>query len=949
MDDQTKLNFFNGNVSHHNQLNIVNTNNSDKLNIVYMNAQSMRNKLYDIEQLMISMRCEIHILVITETWLKVNEEKFFNFLGYNSFFCSRTLGYGGTAIFVKSCIPATAIYSNDSSLCNLLIVKLIKHNLNLVSVYRSPSNYFPTFIELIELIFQKYSQCIFVGDFNINLLNISDKETLKYNEIINTNGYLILNKISPDFITRRSMTIGTIIDHIFTDILSIQYEIIMSDTSLSDHKLMLIRMNKPPILNTNNQLFNVIDYSNILNDNLWLEIRNSRTMENMVLYLQKLRQKNSKYILPKLKNTVHKSWMNNEILALIRKREYFFKLKKKSPENSYVNNKYNYYRQLIVKKIKSVKKAINSKIISELIDRPKDLWKHLNLLIFNKYSEENSISLNINDSIVNDSCLIAEHFNNYFINAPTEVTKHIPPINISNFSDLNYRISHPLDLYEANPEEIHCLINQLKSSVATGTDEIPAKLLKFISFYLTDLLAMFLNDMFRTGIFPTSLKCTKVTPILKSGNSLDPNNYRPISVISALAKVAERAILNRFSEFLESNNILTNKQFGFCKSSNTTAACVSLTNFISSNLDKKHFVSGIFLDIRKAFDTVDHEILIVKLQKLGLTGPQLELFKSYLVNRPQKVVISNHSSSEKIVILGVPQGSILGPTLFKFFINDLSFVELNGMLQLYADDAVILYTSTSLQDLYTQMQADLDSLLVWFNKNRLVLNHDKTKYMVFGNREALSNDVLKYNNFPINQVSTFTYLGLIIDSKLKWFDHIDKIKSSIVPYIFAIKRVKYLLPKESLLLIYNAYILPYLNYVSPIWSGCAKYKIDELVVLQKKAIKYILNVPILFPSQSLFLQFTSFEIMLKRDLLVLVHQIINNNIKHNFNLIKTADSHPHYTRRRSHYHIDYFATNMSSNNVLYRGLTTYNNLPSELKLIKKVKEFKYKLTNFLKS
>lgn len=935
-------------VTHHNFLNDC-VGNVDQLNIAYINAQSIRaNKLQAIEHFLNSMNCEIHILVITETWLTENEEKFYNLFDYNSFYSSRSTGYGGTAIFVKSYIPATFVLKNDVDFCNTLIVRLVNLNFNIISFYRSPKNHMVNFTDLLESICSSYSKSIIIGDINLNLLN-NDKDAVNYKNILATNGYVILNKIAPEYITRSSNLIGTIIDHVITSLLNIQYDISLADTSLSDHKFLLLRMNKTISKPNSFHTKTVIDYENIFNDRTWFDILNSSSFDKMITSFTNLVKSHTKVITKRYKN--HKSWINKDIIDLIKNREKFFHLKKKAPNNEYVTKKYEFYSKQVVYKIRVAKNSENSKIIEHTVNKPMELWKQLKLLMFNKVSKINMIYLSDGSHILDNSHKIADKFNEQFVDAPLSITGHFPNVCVSDFSYVAYQITSKLDFYEVSSKEVVNIISSLNPSAATGLDQISTKMLKFCSSKIADKISILLNEMFRSGQFPNSFKKAKVVPIFKKGNNLDPNNYRPISILSAFSKIAENAILSRFNEFLLKNNIIYSQQFGFIKNSNTMAACLNLTNFLSINLDKKKYVGAFFLDLKKAFDTVDHHLLLLKLGKLDLNEKQLKLFSSYLSNRSQQVTVNDVASTFLNIKIGVPQGSILGPCLFLFFINDLSLLHLSGSLQLYADDAVLLYSSSSQQNLCQQMQSDLSMIETWFSTNRLVLNHDKTKCMFFGNK-IYSDYIfqnLKYDGNQIMKVESINYLGLIIDNKLKWNDHINNIKSSIIPYIFAINKIKHYLPKEPLMLIYNAYILSRLTYLSPIWSGCSQNKLNDLVILQKKVLKFIIRVPYLYPTILLFSHFISLEILFTRNLLVLIYQMINGLIKHNLDILKVTDLHHYGTRRISHYRVDSFSTSMSNNNVLYRGLLKFNSLPSEIKSAKSISIFKIQILNYLKN
>ena len=333
-----------------------------------------------------------------------------------------------------------------------------------------------------------------------------------------------------------------------------------------------------------------------------------------------------------------------------------------------------------------------------------------------------------------------------------------------------------------------------------------------------------------------------VIPIYKSGNQTLSNNYRPISVLTAVSKIYEKVVLHRLLTFFDNNNIIEPNQFGFTARSSTLAACLNLTNYLSKEQNLKKLCACVFLDIKRAFDTVHHSILIHKLGKLKFNSQQINLFQSYLLHRHQYVTVNGVESRMEVVTKGVPQGSIIGPILFNFFINDMFQLKLHGLLQLYADDGVLMYADSCLENLYVEMQEDLNTLNKWFNQNHLILNTEKTKYMIFkSSNHQVSDQPLLYGSDNISRVKLHTYLGLLIDEKLKWYEHINSIQKSITPYIFAIRRVKHFISKKQLLQIYYAYIHSRLVYLNPIWSGNSQLKLMELEILQKRVLKYPVN------------------------------------------------------------------------------------------------------------
>ncbi|CAH2084027.1 unnamed protein product [Euphydryas editha] len=246
-----------------------------------------------------------------------------------------------------------------------------------------------------------------------------------------------------------------------------------------------------------------------------------------------------------------------------------------------------------------------------------------------------------------------------------------------------------------------------------------------------------INKCLQTGTFPNSLKVAKVSPIYKSGSKLEPGNYRPISVLPVISKIFERVIYNRLETYLTSIKFFYDKQYGFRPKSNTLSATIDLITNIKLNIDKKQIVLGVFIDLKKAFDTVSHELLLKKLFDIGLTATAYGMLKSYLSNRTQVVQIGKIQSSSKSINFGVPQGSILGPLLFTIYINSISGIGLTGDVTLYGDDTCLFYSGRSINDLIAHAQKYLDSLNVWFQCNLLTINISKTKYMIFASMQKI--------------------------------------------------------------------------------------------------------------------------------------------------------------------------------------------------------------------
>ena len=281
-------------------------------------------------------------------------------------------------------------------------------------------------------------------------------------------------------------------------------------------------------------------------------------------------------------------------------------------------------------------------------------------------------------------------------------------------------------------------------------------------------------------------------PIHKGGPADELNNYRPISLLSVFDKIFEKLMHKRLYNFLESQNILFDNQFGFRKNNSTSYALIQITERIKETIDKKKYGCGIFIDLRKAFDTVNHEILLNKLDHYGIRGTALHWFHSYLSDRKQFVFHNGESSKLQSINCGVPQGSVLGPLLFLLYINDLPNVSNILQFYLFADDTNIYYEANSLENLELIINRELKKLHTWLIVNRLSLNIDKTNFVVFHpfNKPLTQKITLKIQKNAISEKDNVKYLGILIDSTLSWINHIDNISTKVSKSIGLLYKIR---------------------------------------------------------------------------------------------------------------------------------------------------------------
>ena len=466
-------------------------------------------------------------------------------------------------------------------------------------------------------------------------------------------------------------------------------------------------------------------------------------------------------------------------------------------------------------------------------------------------------------------------------------------------------------------------------------------------------LTSIINNSIGTGIFPNELKRARVVPIFKKGSSENPNNYRPISILNTISKIFERHVANQLREFLTENNIIHPTQSGFRKSHSCLSALTYMIDTWMKEIDEGNIVGCIFLDLQKAFDLVDHKILLHKLKLYHFSRETLAWFQSYLDARYQYVQHKSLRSNEKATSTGVPQGSILGPLLFLLYVNDLPLSITNSSLDMYADDSTLYVSGKNKAAIQTFLQTDADNICNWCANNNMAINPSKSKCMVVGSKYKVKKAEelnITINNESIQNVTNQKILGVNVDNHLEWNLQIKDVCCRINSKLYMFKMISPYISQDMKLLFYNAYILPIFDYCFTIWGTCNLAQLYKLSKLQKRAARIILNESFKAPSRFMFDQLSWLPLSqrFKYQIGILVYKALNNVGPFYFcNLVRMSGNDKYNLRSVSNRNLANSKPNTSylTRTFGYIGMNVWNNLPSEIRKKSTLSQFKVALYN----
>ena len=935
-------------------------------NFLYLNARSLRNSLQDLQNFVDAQRFLVHVIVVTETWLNAADVPYFNLAGYTSFHSTRkNKTGGGVAIFIHNSFDnANLLYEQDFNNNNIIVVSLAQHKIKIIGVYRQPNNQSDQnaciFNESFEHLLAKYPHSYVFGDFNINLLTVSEL-TLRYQNSFSLNGFVLLNEISVRFPTRINKPTGSIscIDHVLTDNHlydnTCHHHLYLFDL-LADHKAILLNIVSETPMTYKNKIKSIrhINHRKIKGQKL-IEAINPDNFNNFTQQINSIILANTTESKIRLNN--RKQYITKNILKLIQVRNNYFRLKSKYPHFKEANEKFRFYRNKISNLIKSAKKTFNNRFFQENVNDPRKTWQQMKQLLYNCEPRNESCDLLVENGIpVSNITNICNRFNSFFTTVSENMLTSIQPdiVQLHQYHSMEH---YDINIHFACPpctnDEINRVIDNLKNSKSTDIYGISNVFVKIHKEALSPILTNLINDSMFSGTFPESLKLGVVTPIFKKGDRTNKSNYRPITILPIFAKIFEYIILRRLEDHFYNNKIIHKNQFGYVKGSNTELAVIHILDKVYKSIDARKLTALTCLDLSKAFDCVQHDIILNKLRKTQLSPFFMDLLISYFNERKQAVRINDVLSQILDVNNGTAQGGVLSGPLFDLYVNSINFLNLHSSINLYCDDISLVSSADNPNSLKALIEHDLAAISEWLEFHFLFPNLEKTKYILFHNKRKheffteLSLN-LEFNKVKIERVEHLRLLGLELDESLNFFYHINEIKSKIIPFTFALRRIRHLITEKTALLMYYGYIQSRIMYMSQIWSAAPKYMMESIEIAQRKSLRVVFKKNWDCSRSELYSdKLLPVTALCKLSSNMLMFKIINNLVKFNLQIQHVHETHNYPTRTRNLLVLPSYNLSSSYENFAIRGLDNFNKLPPSVKNQISISKFKLKLKEHL--
>ena len=962
------------------------------MHLLHLNVNSLLNKVDEVRH--IASISNVSVFGLTETKLDNSVyDSEVSIDGYTLIRNDRNRHGGGVAFYIKNeiCFNIKNIFSHEIE--NIFIdILLPKTKPFTVGVfYRPPNNI--DFLKEITNDFLKLlpetNDLFILGDFNINILH-NNKSILECNKNVICNiDDTTISSISKQYIdfcstfalkqlirypTRVTSKSSTLIDHILTNAEDKISQSGIIDTGLSDHQLIFCTRK---IVRQKFNMHKHISCRNFKNyrPDLFIKELSSLKFPNY----ESFNDVNAAYsdFSDKFLQTINKiapigeirvknnteEWFDDEIHQAITSREKLLEKFKKS-KNHLDEIQYKESRLFVQNLVKTKKRKFFENKLKQNIGNPKDLWKTLKTLgLPKKTVSSSSICLKIDDKYSFEAKENAECFKSFYSNLADDLLSKLPAKSktygdeyISSFYDNLNLTSDIFDFSNISEKEILNILNDIDTTKASGIDDIGGRFIKDGAELIALPIAQLCNLSIGSSSFPLICKKAKVIPIFKKGSKTEAKNYRPISLLPLISKIIERVIHDQTRSYLDRKKVLYKYQSGF-RANFSTDSCLSyLHDLITKGFDAGLYTGMILIDLQKAFDTIDHEILLHKMSFFGFSDRVVNWFKCYLSNRTFQVKINEVYSGSGNVKCGVPQGSILGPLLFLLYVNDMAR-SVDSKLLLYADDSCLVFQNKDPEIIEQRLNQDFSNLCNWFIDNKLSihLGEDKTKSILFASKRKLNKGNrlnIVCGSVEIKQHSKVSYLGCILDESLSGesmaLNVINKINSKLK---FLYRKNKFLTPDLKRMLC-NALIQPHFDYACSAWYPQLTMNLKKKIqVAQNKCIRFCLeleNTAHIGYKEYVKINWLNTSQRFIQCLCTSAFKYFQGKCPEYMNEFFQVAHQSNITTRSSCMKLfhPFRRTNMGQNNISFLAPKEWNKLPLELKLCNTINTFKHKLKAF---
>jgi len=854
--------------------------------ILSLNCQSLQAKFDQLKiyvETFVNSLCPFSIIALQETWLTENHDiSLLQLEGYTLLHKPKSCSaHGGVALYLRGNHEyKTLTINSESNTWDGIFVEVVLNCSNfrntqkivIGNIYRPPRETvasYELFSNEIQTVMNahlgSYREVVLTGDFNLDLLKIGQSAKINdFFETMTSNGYLA-KIVLP---TRITNTSATLFDNCFVK-LSNNFSKTTAgilNYNISDHQPYFITLDYLITKSENSKYIKIFVNNEQAKESFKNEILINCTPDKFqsivnqdpnITYdildsiIQNSLNKHLPHKLVKYDKYRHKKehWITQGIIRSIRFRDKLYCKLRSTAVYSPLYNKYKVnlqtYNRILRNNIKLAKKKYYYDCFEKFKNDMKNTWTTIkNMVNRTQQKDDYPKYFLVNELPEYNQKIIADNFNKFFIDIGLKLANTITPPKNKSYKDYLVNTIHTTFKFNCVKEDcVKKTIDILKPKSSSGIDRISNKLVKLIKDEISGPLTIIVNQIIKTGIFPQKLKVAKVIPFFKKGENYLFDNYRPVSLLPSLSKVIEKIMFNQLYEYFNENNLFFDSQYGFRKQHSTELAALELINNIVTKMDLNEIPLNIYLDLSKAFDTLNHDILLDKLNHYGVLDNSLLLLKSYLSDRQQYVEFGEVISDFRLIETGVPQGSILGPLLFIIYMNDIVYACKKFKPIIYADDTALSATLNSFynnnQNYVSEINNELTSVNDWFQLNGLSININKTKAMLFYDpRKKVEEIKLKINNSDIEFVTEFNYLGIIFDSNLSWNAHINMISRKISKSLCVMNKLKNVIPTNIRLTLYNTLILPHINYGILAWGS----RCHKLFKLQKRSIRQIANV-----------------------------------------------------------------------------------------------------------